>query len=106
MDSKLHVAVERDLATHIASMPGKILGAAIGIDASGASRVKSGERGLSLKETSILLATPSSEFPYGIATGPGDGVFVDRDEQEALESLARKYLEAKHRRRSAEEQAA
>ncbi len=99
MDSKLRWANRQTLASHIACMTGKELAAALGVDASAASRIKSGERGLTIEDVTILMATPSSQFPYGIATGPGDGVFVDRDEQEALESLARKYLEAKHRRR-------
>lgn len=99
MDSKLRCANKQALTSHIASMTGKELAAALGVDASGASRIKSGERNLSIDEIAILTACPSAQYPYGIATGQGDGVFVDRDEQEALESLARKYLEAKHRRR-------
>jgi transcriptional regulator with XRE-family HTH domain len=99
MDSKLRCANKQALASHIASMSGKELAAVLGVDASAASRIKSGERGLSIDEVVILISSPSAQYPYGIATGQGDGVFVDRDEQEALESLARKYLEAKHRRR-------
>lgn len=99
MDSKLRCANKQALASHIAGMSGKELAAVLGVDASAASRIKSGERGLSIDEIAVITASPSPTFPYGIATGQGDGVFVDRDEQEALESLARKYLEAKHRRR-------
>lgn len=102
MDSKLHCANRRAFATHIASLTGKAISAALEIDASGASRIKSGERGLSIDEFAALLVTPSSAFPCGLAAGSGDGVFVDRDEQEALESLARKYLEAKQRQRTAD----
>lgn len=99
MDNKLRCTNRQALTSHIACMTGKELAAAIGVDASAASRIKSGERGLTIEEVATLMATSSTQYPYGIATGHGDGVFVDRDEQEALESLARKYLEAKHRRR-------
>lgn len=84
----------RAFATHLAALPGKVLAAAIGVDESTASRVKSGEAKLTAAQFETLLAIPSAAFPRGLTVGPRDGLFVGWDELRALRTLAGRYLDA------------
>nr|WP_315181193.1 hypothetical protein [uncultured Cardiobacterium sp.] len=80
------------LQAHLLSIPSQDIAEALELDASGVSRIRSGERGLRVGEFAIVMALPSPHFPAGLHIQPANSLAVAPDEYQALLTLARKSL--------------
>lgn len=82
------------LQSHLLSINSQEMGEALSLDASGISRIRSGERGLRVAEFATVMALSSPHYPNGLHIQPADSIAISPDEYKALRALARKYLEA------------
>lgn len=80
------------LQAHLLAIPGQDIAEALDLDASGVSRIRSGERGLRVGEFAIVMALPSPHFPAGLHIQPANSLAIAPDEYQALLTLARKSL--------------
>ncbi len=92
MTSKTFCDIERALQQHLLSIEPRKLANLLSIDCSTVSRIRSGERGLKIKELVKILSMPSSVFPVGVALTPTDAMSVSKPELMALVALSKKCL--------------
>lgn len=90
MTSKTDLALT--LQAHLLSIPSQDISEALDLDASGVSRIRSGERGLRVGEFAVVMALPSPHYPEGLHIQPANSLAIAPEEHQALLVLARKSL--------------
>lgn len=87
--------VERDCRTlqaHLLSIAPQNLAAALNVDTSAVSRIRSGERGMKIDEFIKIMSIPSDKYPRGLQLAIGNTICVTREQLLSLRTLARDYL--------------
>lgn len=87
--------IERDIhlfQRHLLSVAPKSLAAALDIDISAVSRIRSGERGLKIDEFVKIMSIPSATSPQGLQLASGNTLSITRAQLLSLRTLARDYL--------------